>query len=190
MEPSVAERVLYVERPGRVRLWATLGVLATVAVLGPGTVQQVRDSGSLPVGALLFLVPLFGLVFCVPALVAYSRRRYHGITVTGGLLSVGRDGYRVADLDPASVDAALREGEPSTRERVATSLGAVDAPVLRATTRGEPALAGGSWAVTAGKGSVVLGLRNGAQVRVQVEDRAAFLTALRQAVGQVRRARG
>ncbi|MCP9960112.1 hypothetical protein [Streptomyces sudanensis] len=149
--------------------------LALVVKLGIDAVPE--DTGLwLTVSASFLLV----LLPCVA--VPISKAVYHRVAVDPdrGVLRVGRERFALADIDPASVHAALREPAPGTAARYAASAQAVDVPVpgLRAADRGAPRLAGGGWGVPLGMDAVVVGLRDGGALSVATHDRDAFLTAL------------
>ncbi|MDT9682901.1 hypothetical protein RND61_12585 [Streptomyces sp. TRM76323] len=153
--------------------------LAMVVKLGVDAIPE--DTGVwLAVSAAFLLV----LLPCVA--VPISKAVYHRIVIDPdqGVLRVGRERLALADIDPASVHAALREQEPGTVARYAASAQAVDAPVpgLRAADRGAPRLVGGGWGVPMGMGTAVLTTRGGEELSIATHDRNAFLTALAAAV--------
>ncbi|WP_228973051.1 hypothetical protein [Streptomyces sp. DH12] len=160
------------------KTWTVISVgiyLALVVNLGIDTLPD-------DLGLWLIVSAAFLLVLLPCLAVPLSKAIYHRVAVDGdaGVLRVGRERLALADIDPASVHAALREPTPGATARYAASAQAVDAPVpgLRAADRGAPRLVGGGWGVPLGMDIVVLTTRGGEELSIATHDRAALLAAL------------
>jgi hypothetical protein len=160
------------------KTWTVISVgiyLAMVVNLG---IDALPDD----LGLWLIVSAAFLLVLLPCLAVPLSKAIYHRVAVDGdaGVLRVGRERLALADIDPASVRAALQEPTPGVAARYAASAQAVDAPVpgLRAADRGEPRLVGGGWGVPLGMDIVVLTTRGGEELSIATHDRAALLAAL------------
>ncbi|MFJ6798525.1 hypothetical protein [Streptomyces sp. NPDC091268] len=172
---------MYIEKLPKT--WSAICIGLYLAGIGYMAVDTLpEDFGTWLVVSALFLLVL------VPCLgVPISKFVYHRIRIDPerGTLRVGRELIPLADLDPASVQAARAAVPLTTAERYAASLAAVDAPLpgLRAKDRGGPRLVGGAWGVPAGMDTVTLADRRGAALLIATRDRTAFLTALAAATG-------
>ncbi|MFD3353507.1 hypothetical protein [Streptomyces fradiae] len=160
------------------RTWTAICVglyLAHVVRLGFDALPE--DAGvwlAVSAASLLVLLP------CIA--VPVSKAVYHRIVVDPdrGVLRVGRERLPLADIDPASVHAALAQPDPAAAARLVASARTVDAPVpgLRASDTGAPRLVGGGWGAPMGMDVVVLATRGGEALSIATHDRKAFLTAL------------
>ncbi|MEU2181478.1 hypothetical protein [Streptomyces thermolilacinus] len=121
------------------------------------------------------------LLPCVAVPISKAVHHRIAIDLARGVLRVGRERPAHADLDPASVHAALGEPEPTAAARLVTFAQTIDAPVpvLRAAGRGAPRLVGGGWGAPMGMAVVVIATRGGEALSIATHDRRAFLTALR-----------
>ncbi|MDT9701702.1 hypothetical protein [Streptomyces sp. P17] len=120
------------------------------------------------------------LLLLLPCLaIPISKFIYHRIQIDARTLRVGRERIPLADIDPASVQAASNDA-PAVAQRYARSLATVDAPVpgLRAVDHGAPRLVGGGWGVPMGMDTVVIRTRQGERFSIATRDRTAFLAAL------------
>lgn len=173
---------MYIEKQPKTWSYICIGLyLAGITAMGVKSIPQ--DTGTW-----LLLSALFLLLVLVPFLgVPISKFVYHRIRIDPalGTLRVGREVIALADLDPASVQAARAEAPLTAAERYAASLSAVDAPVrgLRAKDRGRPRLVGGAWGVPAGMDTVTLTNRRGESLLIATRNRPAFLAALAPATG-------
>lgn len=172
---------MYVEKlPKTWTVFCVAVYLAMVVRLGVDALPEDTDVWLLVSSAyLLVLVP------CIA--VPISKAIYHRVRVDpgSGLLRVGRERIRLTDLDPVSVQAALRRVEPRTgRRRYTTATGAVQSPLagLQAVDHGAPRLVGGGWAVPMGMDSVVVSTRTGERLSIATHDGAALLTAVARAL--------
>ncbi|MFD9030199.1 DUF3093 family protein [Streptomyces sp. NPDC059567] len=133
------------------------------------------------------LVSAAYLLVLVPCIaVPISKAIYHRVRVDpgSGLLRVGRERIPLAEVDPASVHAALRLVKPRPARRYAATAGAVQSPLsgLQAADHGAPRLVGGGWAVPMGMDSVVVSTCRGERLAIATHDGAALLTALARAL--------
>ncbi|MEU7604686.1 hypothetical protein [Streptomyces sp. NPDC041003] len=173
---------MYIEKQPKTWSYICIGLyLAGIAAMGVKTIPQ-------DIGTWLILSALFLVLVLVPFLgVPISKFIYHRIRINPelGTLRVGREVIPLADLDPASVQAARGEAPLTAAERYAASLSAVDAPVrgLSAKGQGRPRLVGGAWGVPVGMDTVTLTNRRGESLLIATRDRPAFLTALATATG-------
>lgn len=117
-------KVLYRERPGNLRLWLGVPWTAWAALMLWMIVNEWTEHGELSLDAYAILGPLFLLIFSIPGLTSYSKRRYHSITLTEETLRVGRETVRTADIDPGP--HAEEGAEPA---RVRLMGGAYDVPL-------------------------------------------------------------
>ncbi|CAL9332556.1 hypothetical protein [Streptomyces sp. enrichment culture] len=167
---------MYRERLPKTWTLVCVGVyFALVVKLGIDAVPE--DTGLWLIVSASFLLVLLPCV-AVPI----SKAVYHRIAIdpARGVLRVGRERLALADLDPASVHAALSEPQPATAARLVTSAQTIDAPVpgLRAADRGAPRLVGGGWGAPMGMDVVVIATRDGEALSIATHDRRALLTAL------------
>ncbi|CAL9279398.1 MULTISPECIES: hypothetical protein [unclassified Streptomyces] len=167
---------MYRERLPKTWTLVCVGIyLALVVKLGIDAIPE--DTG------LWLIVSASFLLVLAPAIaVPVSKAIYHRIVIDPerGVLRVGRERLALADIDPASVHAALGEPAPGTVARYVTSAQTIDAPVrgLRAKDLGAPRLVGGGWGAPMGMSVVVIATRGGEALSIATHDRAAFLNAL------------
>ncbi|WP_405944082.1 hypothetical protein [Streptomyces sp. NBC_00932] len=165
---------MYLEKSPKT--WSAICIalyLVGIAYLGADTIPD-------EIGLWLGLSALF-LVVLLPCLaVPISKAVYQRIRIDGETVRVGRERIPLAEVDPASVQAALQGAVPTPMERYATSTAAIDAPApgLRAAERSGPRLVGGGWAVPMGMDSVTISTRQGELLLIATRNRTAFLTAL------------
>lgn len=157
--------------------WLCWGLLSAIAVV-PALLQP-SDEGFLL--DLLAYAGAWGIPIWVTLLTLWSVDRYAAITLTRSTLRVGRDRLPVADLDPDGVRAVPRE-QPSAARRLADSAGQIQVPGTRIDLVSRPGRElrhlGGSWGTPLGMDSVLLPLRDGSAVLVDVRDRAGLLAAI------------
>lgn len=160
------------------KTWSGICIALYLAGIGYMGIDTIPDEFDLWLG----LSALF-LLLLLPCLAApISKFIYHRIQIDAQTLRVGRERIPLADIDPASVQAASANA-PSVAERYATSLGTIDAPVpgLRAADQGIPRLVGGGWGAPMGMDTVVIRTWQGGPLSIATRDRTAFLPALLQA---------
>ncbi|MBT2451330.1 hypothetical protein J7F03_30525 [Streptomyces sp. ISL-43] len=168
---------MHIEKQPKTWSYICIGLyVAGIAYMGVETIPE-------DTGIWLILSSAFLVLGLLPFLgVPISKFIYHRIRINPelGTLRVGRELIPLADLDPASVQAARAEVPLTAAERYAASLSAVDAPVpgLRAKDQGRARLVGGAWGVPAGMDTVTLANRRGEPLLIATRDRNAFLTAL------------
>ena len=167
----------YVEKVPKT--WSTICIaiyLAGMGYLGIGTIPD-------EFGLWLGMCALFLLILLPCLAVPISKFFYNRIQIDEQTLRVGRERIALADIDPASVQAELQTGPPTSFQQYAESLNTIDAPLpgLRAADRGSPRLVGGGWSVPMGMQSVVVRNRRGERLSIATRDRAALLTALSRA---------
>lgn len=160
------------------KTWSGICIAVYLVGIGYMGIDTIPDE----IGIWLGLSALFLLLLLPCLAVPISKFIYHRIRIDSQTLRVGREHIPLADIDPASVQAASAETHTAA-QRYAGSLATVDAPVpgLRAADQGAPRLVGGGWGAPMGMDTVVICTRQGEQLAIATRDRTAFLAALLQA---------
>jgi len=143
--------VLYSERAIRPWAWRLAWAILALVAIVPALIDPSDGDRSLPNLALNIVA--YGLTWAIPVWIAlltmWSIDRYGTITLTRETLTVGRESIPVQQLAPPGVPT--------------------DGAVRRF---------GGSYRSTAGRGSIVLVLRDGSGISFDVRDPQALLRAL------------
>lgn len=161
---------MYRERPSKVWTLICLSVYV-VGVAWMGVDSLPDDLGPWLAVSALFLLLLFAFTS-----VPISKYFYNRIDIDPATLRVGRERLPLADLDTASVAAALHLAQQPPGRPFAA------ARAVQQSVRSEPRLVGGGWAVPMGMDSVVIATRRGQGLSIPTRNPQAFLTALTQAL--------
>ncbi|WP_461296488.1 hypothetical protein [Streptomyces harbinensis] len=170
---------MYQERGSKI--WS----LTCVSVYVVGVVWMAVDALPENLVAWLAVSAMFSLVLLAFVAVPVSKYIYHRIDLTPDTLRVGRERIAVADLDPQSIQDALRLARGGSLVQPHRSALTAPEPTAKGylvdTSRAR--LVGGAWGVPMGMRPTVIANRNGEQLLIASRDPQALLTALAAACG-------
>ncbi|MGW3494265.1 hypothetical protein [Streptomyces sp. NPDC001020] len=154
--------MLYAEKSPKT--WSAICISVYLVGMGYMGIDTIPDEFGLWLG----MCALFLLLLLPCLVVPFSKFIYNRIQIDTQTLRVGRERIALAEIEPASVQAAASQtGSPAGAP---TSFGQSNARLV-----------GGGWAVPMGMASVVIRTRQGEHLRIATRDRTAFLAALTQA---------